>query len=120
MNENKRNMENAISRVFIERKLDVGIMFVATLLGAYFEWNIVEIVIFLVFIWSIIGPIPSKFLAGPALFFLTFTPFLLAFGRKDQAEEFAVYAYYFLVMAVIRGIVEAREDDNQEKGSQKL
>jgi hypothetical protein len=29
---------------------------------------------------------------------------------EDQAEIYAVYAYYFLVMAVIRGIVEIRTE----------
>jgi len=46
----------------------------------------------------------------PALFFLAFTPILLAMGRNAQAEEFSIYAYYFLVMAVVRGVVEVWEE----------
>ncbi|MEK9151252.1 MAG: hypothetical protein AAB547_01330 [Patescibacteria group bacterium] len=101
------------------RKKDILFVVAGFFLGVLFEWNIVEIAIFSVLIWSIIGPIRSRYLAWPALFFLSFTPILLAVGRKAQAEEFAIYAYYFLVMAVIRGIIEVRgekEGENDEKG----
>ncbi|MDO8566263.1 MAG: hypothetical protein Q7S04_03710 [Candidatus Moranbacteria bacterium] len=102
------------------RKLDMGFLLAGVLLGIFFSWNIVEIAIFAVFIWSIIGPIQSRYLAWPALFFLAFTPILLTLGRKVQAEEFAIYAYYFLVMAVIRGIIEVRsESDDDTQTSEK-
>lgn len=101
-----------------ERKLDAGFLLVGILLGVFFNWNIVEIAIFLVFIWSIIGPIQSRYLALPALFFLSFTPVLLAIGRKEQAEIYAIYAYYFLVMAVIRGIIEVRNNKGENVKSE--
>lgn len=96
-----------------ERRLDIAILALGLFTGAYFQWNIVDIAIFLIFLWSFLGPLPSGFLAAPALFFLSVTPFLLAFDRKEQAESFAVYAYYFLAMAVIRGIAEARKEGNE-------
>lgn len=102
--------ENMIETFIKGRKLDMGFLLAGVLLGIFFSWNIVEIAIFAVFIWSIIGPIASRHLAWPALFFLAFTPILLTLGRKVQAEEFAIYAYYFLVMAVIRGIIEVRSE----------
>lgn len=91
-----------------KRKTDVALLLVGMLLGVFLDWTMIEIAIFMLFIWSIVGPIQSRFLAVPALFFLSFTPILLLLGREARAEEFAVYAYYFLVMAVIRGIVEVR------------
>lgn len=96
------------------RKVDVGFLLVGIILGVLFGWNIVEIFIFAIFIWSILGPIPSRWLAGPALFFLSIVPILLALKREDQAEEYAIYAYYFLVMAVIRGIIEVRKEEKVE------
>jgi hypothetical protein len=109
-------IENFIKR----RKLDALFLLAGILLGVFFNWNIVEIAIFLVFIWSIIGPIQSRYLAWPALFFLSFTPVLLAIGRKEQAEIYAIYAYYFLVMAVIRGIIEARSGENDRQETEKF
>jgi hypothetical protein len=105
----------AIETFVRERKLDAGFLLAGILLGVFFNWNIVEIAIFLVFIWSIIGPIQSRYLAWPALFFLSFTPVLLAIGREEQAETYAIYAYYFLVMAVIRGIIEIRKGEDTER-----
>lgn len=94
-----------------ERRVDLVVLFLGVLLGAFFQWNIVEIFIFVIFLWSIVGPLSSRVLAVPALFFLSATPLLLILDREDQAETFAVYAYYFLVMAVIRAIVELRKEN---------
>lgn len=88
------------------RNLHIAITFAALALGIFLDWNIVEVLIFGVFIWSILEYIPSRLLAIPALFFLSATPFLLILERKERAEEFAIYAYYFLVMTVIMGVRE--------------
>jgi hypothetical protein len=109
-------MENFDFESFVkQRKIDALIVLMGIILGVFFGWNIVEIAIFAVFIWSIVGPIKSRYLAWPALFFLAFTPILLIIKRDAQAEEFAVYAYYFLAMAVIRGIIEVRREKNELK-----
>jgi hypothetical protein len=94
-----------------KRKKDALFVCVGILLGILLDWTIIEVAIFAIFLWSLLGPIQSRFLAVPALFFLTVTPILLILGRETRAEEFAVYAYYFLAMTVIRGIIEIRQDD---------
>lgn len=94
------------------RKVDVGMIVASILLGIILDWTSIEILIFAVFVWSIVWSIPSRLLAMPALFFLVCVPFLLLINREVRAEEFAVYAYYFLVMAVIRGIIEVRSEEN--------
>lgn len=111
---NARSLETVFADLWRNRRTDVVILIAGILVGAYFGWNIVEMFIFLVFLWSILGPIPSRLLAVPALFFLAATPILIALEREEQAETFAVYAYYFLAMAVIRGIVELRSDRDEE------
>jgi len=108
----KNTFEDWCLALWKERKQDVFILLFGVLFGAFFEWDLVEIFIFLIFIWSLLGPLPSRVLAVPALFFLSATPLLLVFNREDQAELFAVYAYYFLVMAVIRAIFELRSEEN--------
>ncbi|NCU41312.1 MAG: hypothetical protein EOM19_01140 [Candidatus Moranbacteria bacterium] len=106
-------VEAWFAHLWKERRVDGGILFLGILTGAFFEWNIVEIFIFVVFLWSILGPLSSRILAIPALFFLSATPILLMLSREEQAETFAVYAYYFLVMAVIRAISELRSENRE-------
>lgn len=101
---------NTIIAFAKHRRADVGFMLAGILLGVFLGWDIVQVAIFAVFIWSILGPIPSRLLAIPALFFLSLVPFLLLVKMDAQAEIYAVYAYYFLVMAVIRGIIEIRTE----------
>lgn len=95
----------------MRRKVDAGLVLAGIVFGTLLNWDITGIAFFAVFIWSIVGPIRSRYLALPALFFLAFTPILLFLDREARAEEFAIYAYYFLVMAVIRGIIEVRRGE---------
>lgn len=107
-----------IERVFVSlwktRKVDAFIFIAGICVGAFFEWDLVETFVFLVFLWSLLGGLSSRILAIPALAFLSATPILLIFNREDQAEQYAVYAYYFLVMAVIRAVFELREDEKKK------
>lgn len=95
---------------FLTHKLDASLFAVSVLFGVLFDWNIVEIGIFTIFIAVILGYVSLRSIGIAAIFFLAFTPVLLFLDRDARAEEFAVYAYYFLVMAVIRGIVEVRSE----------
>lgn len=107
-------------RVFVKkRKGDIGLLLAGIVFATFLNWDVVEIIIFAVFIWSIVGPIASRYLALPALFFLSFAPILLAMKREERAEEFAIYAYYFLGMMVIRAIVEIRSGKENEQKSPK-
>lgn len=101
-------------KIFIKRNIDITITVLAMLMGAYFGWKITEIVIFGIFIWIILNPISSRLIAIPALAFLAFTPFLLIFKKPELAEESAIYAYYFLIMATLMGIYEIRKEENNE------
>ena len=103
-----------LTRHLNQRTLDVVILLAAILLGLYFDWTNMEIIIFVIFVGIILHPVPSRRLAIPALFFLVIVPFLLIFKKEVRAEEFAVYAYYFLIMAVIMGIYEIRKGDKKE------
>jgi len=52
-----------------------------------------------------LNPISSRFLARIALCLLFFVPLLLII-KSNQAEQFAIFAYYFLVLTVITIIIE--------------
>jgi ABC-type proline/glycine betaine transport system permease subunit len=53
-------------------------------------------------------------MALPALFFLILTPFALILEQDLVAENLAIYAYYFLIMATIMGIREVRQEDKEK------
>lgn len=105
---------------FMKRWVDIVLLFAGLFLGIYFDWTVIEMLIFLIFLWSLLGPIASRILAVPALFFLFLTPLLLFFKRPERAEEFAVYAYYFLVMAVIRAAIEVRNEGEKKDTPQSI
>lgn len=106
--------EHWLQHFFEERKIDLLFLVCGAALGIIFDWTIVEIIIFLCFLWSFLGPISSRLLAGFAVFFLLFVPIFLVFDRMDRAEEFSVYMYYFLVMTVIRAIIELRMEERKK------
>lgn len=94
-----------------KRNLDIFFLIVGAVVGAFFNWTIVEISIFLIFLWSFLGPLTSRFLMSCALLFLPFMPVFLLLKKPERAEEFSIYMYYFLVMAAIQGIIEVRNEN---------
>ena len=100
-----------LKKIFVKRNVDIFFTSIAVLMGAYLGWQVMEIIIFGIFIWIILNPVLSRITAIPALGFLILTPFLLIFKQQSLAEEVAIYAYYFLIMSVIMGIYEIRKDD---------
>ena len=101
--------KNKFEKMIKENKINVAFLMTAIVLGIFLDWSNMEIIIFTIFIGSILHPVSNKYFAVPALFFLSVTPFLLILNREVRAEEFAIYTYYFLVMAVIMGIYEIRK-----------
>ena len=110
------SLETQLGSFIKKRKLDLLLLLLGTMLGVYFDWTIMEIAIFLIFIWSLVGPISSQILAGAALFFLIFVPFFRLLLRPERAEEFAIYAYFFLVMAVLQAVIEIRKEQLEKAG----
>jgi hypothetical protein len=95
-------------------KAFIVFILLAIILGIFLNWGNIEILIFAIFIGIIIKPVSSRYLAIPALFFLALTPFLLIADREERAEEFAIYAYYFLIMAVIMGVYEVTRENRKK------
>jgi hypothetical protein len=104
-----------MKKIFKKRNVDIFFVAIAVLMGAYFDWQIIEMIIFGIFIWIILNPVPSRLTAVPALAFLIATPFLLIFKKEILAEQAAIYAYYFLIMSVIMGIYEIRKEEKAKK-----
>jgi hypothetical protein len=97
--------------LFSKKFLNITILILALAMGVYFKWTPAQIITFLIFIGIILRPVSSRIMAVPALLLLIFTPFFLIFKQEAWAESVAIYAYYFLIMAVIMGIYEVRKED---------
>jgi len=89
-----------------KQMFDVFFISLSMFVGIYLRWRAPEVVIFGIFIWIILNPVSSRYLAAGAIFFLILTPIFLVTGNNITADQLAIYAYYFLIMAVIMGIVE--------------
>ena len=83
------------------------------LLGAFLEFPAVEITVALLFGWVLIQKIPSYYLIIPVFFLLGVAPILLLLKRPEQAEAFSTYAYYFMVMALVRGYLELKNKPSE-------
>lgn len=57
----------------------------------------------------------NRIITGTALVFLMSCPILLILEKENTAEEMAIYAYYFLVMAVVLRIVEYWKESKEKK-----
>lgn len=114
MSQSKFNLLQVQSSM-LSRKWEGGYLILGLGLGLYFNWTAVEILFFLFFLWTLLGPIASRYLALLTIVFFSFVPFLLIFKRPERAEEFAIYAYYFFGMAVLRAILEVKAEQVKKK-----
>lgn len=103
-----------VKSFFIQRYKELSIVILGLMTGIYFHWEILDITVFVIFLWSILGPIPSYYLGRVSLVLLIFLPFLLFLEQKEFAEKLSVYCYYFIVMAVIRAIVELKTNSEND------
>lgn len=113
---NKFLHDNKLDQYLTKKYFDYGLIAFSLLLGFYLRWNMQNVFVFSFVIWIILNPISSKLLARAALYFLVFVPLLLIMRRDDRAEQFAILAYYFLILTVIMAIVEFKKEQKR-KGS---
>jgi hypothetical protein len=99
-----------LKKMTLRKALNIGLLLAGLGMGIFFQWGIMNTMIFMIFIGIILRPVSSQILALPALFFLILTPFALIFKLDALAENLAIYAYYFLILTVIMGIYEIRSE----------
>jgi len=103
-----------VARFLFEKYASILFLAIAMFLGLYLEWNKMEVLIFMIFIWIIINPVASRIIIFPALALILLTALLLIFDARLLAEDTAVYAYFFLAMAAMMGIYELRREKSGE------
>ncbi|MEI6499100.1 MAG: hypothetical protein WCO23_04000 [bacterium] len=109
--------ELQIGQYLTYQNLDYAILIVALIVGVYLRWKLEDIAFVLFLIWHFLHPLTSQTLAKVALFFLSLTPIFLIIKRDASAEQFAVYAYYFLVLTVIMAIIEMKREEKSDQGN---
>jgi hypothetical protein len=78
-------------------------------------WGVYVVDFFVLFfgLVSILFGLDMRISAGCALTLLVLCPFLLAFSASGFAETAAVYAYYFLVIAVLTAVGDQARERNK-------
>jgi len=102
-----------LKKLFSKPVIDGAFVVIVFAMGFFLHWKIYEIALFSLFIWIILNPISSRYLAFGAICFLILTPLFLIGGKKIIADQLAIFAYYFLIMAVMMGIYEVRKDRSE-------
>lgn len=96
-------------------KIIIEIIFFALSIGMgiYFQWEIANLIFFLILLRLIIHPISSRIPAGAAIALLVTTAILLVFKRDAWAENTAIWAYYSMILIVIMAVIEMKSEDNE-------
>ena len=92
-------------RFQIKGALSLLAMLGAFLLGRNFDYTYPGTLILAYFGISLIWNFSSRIAAFLALLFLVGCPILLSFKKDDLAENFAVYAFYFLIIVVFQEMI---------------
>lgn len=103
-------LEFGVARYLTKKNLDYAILILILVTGIYLKWEIEDILFAIFLVWHFLHPFTSQTLAKVALFFLSLTPIFLIIKRDASAEQFAVYAYYLLILTVIMAIVEKKKE----------
>lgn len=82
-------------------------------MGIFFQWEIANLIFFLLLLRLLIHPIPSRLPAGAAIAFLAVTAGLLVFKQRDWAENTAIWAYYSMILIVVMALMERESDENK-------
>ena len=109
------DIRSVAKKISPKNAVDILFIGIVVTMGLFLDWKVTEIVVFSLFIWIILNPISSRYLAAVAIFFLILTPISLVSGKIIIADQLAVHAYYFLIMTVMMGVYELRKEGGQDK-----
>ena len=90
----------------------ISIIFLAVVL-IYFKVDLVSTIIAFYFLFSIIFSLKSRYSFYLGLFFLVLTALVQILGNEGVAENYAVYAFYFLVIGTITALIETVKNKNK-------
>lgn len=85
----------------------IGIFVVAFAFRGYYGLTHMEAAMIGYFAVALATDMDNRVSSGLALFFLLLAPIAMVANRNAVAEEFAIYAYYFLIIFVVVEIVKS-------------
>jgi hypothetical protein len=103
---------NLIKKISLKMCLEAGLLLLYLGMGIYFQWEIANLIFFLLFVILILHPIASRFAAFGAISFLVVTAILLAAKQSDWAEISAIWAYYLMIFTAMLSFSELQSDEN--------
>jgi hypothetical protein len=112
------SFEIKIPKIRLSRywKRNIKIIFsVFIIAGAFiakqnFDFSFIGTLILVYFCISLLWNLASRIAVSLALFFLVLTPISLVLKNNVLAETVAIYAYYFLIIAVIGEIIALKRE----------
>jgi hypothetical protein len=104
--ERKLLIEAAILKTVIVCNIFITLVIILDFETSFF-WTLFSA--FLLFEWD------SRIVGSFAILALTACPILLSLEYQADAEQMAVYAYYFLVMTVVLQIIEFKRSSSSEQ-----
>jgi len=95
---NLSELKKYIKQYLNRRIINYAIVFFSFILGMYLNIPVTTSIVLSGFIWLILNPVPIKKLAYLPLIFIAISLALMVLRRKVASEEFAIYAFYALVL----------------------
>lgn len=89
--------------------LEAGLLLLSLGMGIYFQWEIANLIFFLLFVILILHPVASRFAAFGAIGFLVVTAILLVAKQSDWADTSAIWAYYLMIFTAMLSFSELQE-----------
>lgn len=111
--------ENFLKSYSLKKIMEPMILLSAVALGWYFQWEIGNIVFFVLFLILVMHPISSRFTASGTIAMLLATVALLVSQKKDLAETTSIWTYYLMIFTAIMVLGEMskgeKEKDEEEE-----
>lgn len=98
----------------LKKILELLIFAITLIVGFYFQWGTANFVFFILFIFLIMHPIPSRFTAGGATVFLLTTVILTIFKQNNWVESTAIWAYYLIIFTAMLFFSELQKEKEKD------
>jgi len=106
--------EYKLEKYLKKQYFDGLIVLLLLFLGFLLNWGIKEMAFYGFTIWFILNPVKSEIMACLTILMLIVTPIALLLNSDSAANNFAIAAYYFLILTTIMAIYENYFKDRKQ------
>lgn len=101
-------LKNILKKISLRICLEAVLFLFSIAMGVYFQWEVANFIFFIFFIFLLLHPISSRFVASGAIIFLIATAILLMAKQNNLAETSAIWAYYCMIFTATLAFHELR------------